>query len=52
LLARPALVVESSDALGLAAHVRHDEAEPLAVLLRPGKCRNNPANACRTDRYI
>jgi hypothetical protein len=27
LLARPALVVESSDALGLAAHVRYDEAD-------------------------
>ena len=27
LLARPALVVESSDAPGLAAHVRHDEAD-------------------------
>src|SRR5262245_48486977 len=27
LLARPALVVESNDALGLAAHVRHDEAD-------------------------
>src|SRR5262245_15949420 len=27
LLARPALVVESNDALGRAAHVRHDEAD-------------------------
>src|SRR5215472_7599734 len=27
LLARPALVVESNDALGPAAHVRHDEAD-------------------------
>src|SRR5262249_21840779 len=27
LLARPALVVESNDALGLAAHARHDEAD-------------------------
>src|SRR5262245_13710620 len=35
LLARPALVVESSDALGLAAHVRHDEAEPLACCCAP-----------------
>jgi hypothetical protein len=34
LLARPALVVESNDTLGRAAHVRHDEdmaVEPLAM---------------------
>ena len=29
LLARPALVVESNDALGRAAHVRHDEADAI-----------------------
>jgi len=32
LLARPALVVESNDALGRAARVRHDEADGLARL--------------------
>jgi hypothetical protein len=34
LLARPALVVESNDALGRAAHVRHDEADAGDKVLR------------------
>src|SRR5256884_5220907 len=51
LLARPALVVESNDALGRAAHVRHDEADARIKFARvPLDFGNDPARlrpACR-----
>src|SRR5262249_42424117 len=43
LLARPALVVESNDTLGLAAHVRHDEADTgIKFSGRPPDLGDNP----------
>src|SRR5215472_17325276 len=59
LLARPALVVESNDALGLAAHVRHDEADTRIKLSRvpfdlgdhPARLRPFAANAVRLQLH-
>src|SRR5262249_49256047 len=53
LLARPALVVESNDALGRAAHVRHDEADTGIKLSRvPFDLGDHPARLGPTSGLI
>src|SRR5262249_26345343 len=53
LLARPALVVESNDALGLAAHVRHDETDARIKLAgMPFDFGDHPARLGPASRLI
>src|SRR5262249_31817370 len=53
LLARPALVVESNDALARAAHVRHDEADAgIKFFGMPLDLGNHPARLAPASRLI